>query len=405
MDSCKKITECEVCGSKDLKPVLDLGNQPMCDDLIPIGSSASCQQYPIQIVYCETCKTAHQLYQIPQAILFPSTYHYRSRLTGDVLRGMSLLVESVKDKIGPLDSKVVLDIGCNDGSLLDRFRDEGAKTIGVEPTGASLDATGKNHHVFNSYFNAETSLKIQNFYPKIDIITFTNVFAHIEDLRSLMHALKPLMSESTVLVIENHYLGSILNRHQFDTFYHEHPRTYSLRSFDYIAASLDREVIAVEFPQRYGGNIRVFIGRPQERTSLGSPIVDQARKQEEKFSEEFQELTTFIKNWKEQKTSEIHKLVDKYGKLSAKAFPGRAAILISILQLTDNEIEAVYEKPDSPKIGHYLPGTRIPIKSDNDLFAKIDTLPIILNMAWHIPDEIETYLRGQGFAGRLIHIL
>ena len=67
-------------------------------------------------------------------------------------------------------------------------------------------------------------------------------------------------------MIENHYLGDILKKHQFDTFYHEHPRTYSLKSFEVIAQSIDKKLLDVEFPQRYGGNIRVFIGRTKLKT-------------------------------------------------------------------------------------------------------------------------------------------
>ena len=61
---------------------------------------------------------------------------------------------------------------------------------------------------------------------------FTNVFAHIEDLKNLLKNLGLILSENTVLIIENHYLGSIIKKNQFDTFYHEHPRTYSLKSFE-----------------------------------------------------------------------------------------------------------------------------------------------------------------------------
>ncbi|EMO26163.1 C-methyltransferase C-terminal domain protein [Leptospira interrogans serovar Bataviae str. HAI135] len=95
----------------------------------------------------------------------------------------------------------------------------------------------------------------------------------------------------------------------------------------------------------------------------------------------------------------------QYGKLRAKAFPGRAAILVKLLGLDETMISAVYEKPGSLKIGHYLPGTRIPIRSDEELFSFSDkTLPI-LNLAWHIPAEIRNYLTQNGYAGPIIDIL
>ena len=101
----------------------------MCDDLVPIGSTRSCKQYPIEILFCLNCKTAHQRFQIPKEELFPSNYHYRSRFTADVLDGMKKLVESCSEKFDALNDLKVLDIGCNDGSLLD-FAERGATTLG-----------------------------------------------------------------------------------------------------------------------------------------------------------------------------------------------------------------------------------------------------------------------------------
>jgi hypothetical protein len=91
--------------------------------------------------------------------------------------------------------------------------------------------------------------------------------------------------------------------------------------------------------------------------------------------------------------------------LRAKAFPGRAAILVKLLGLDETVISAVYEKPGSLKIGHYVPGTRIPIRSDNDLFALDDQSVPVLNLAWHIPREIRDYLTGCGYSGPVTDIM
>ena len=115
---------CEVCGNDSLERVLDLGNHPLCDDLIPINSSAVCKEYPIDIVYCNNCYTAFQNYEIEKKLLFPESYHYRARMTGSVLAGMKDFVESTEERLGDLKDKLVLDIGCNDGSLLNFFKDK-----------------------------------------------------------------------------------------------------------------------------------------------------------------------------------------------------------------------------------------------------------------------------------------
>ena len=294
----REIEKCEVCNSYDLIAVLDLGNHPLCDDLVAVGNKIENEKFPINILYCKLCCTAHQKFQVPKIKLFPKTYHYRSRFTADVLRGMEELVGSVESKIGSLKGSVVLDVGCNDGSLLDKFQQRGAITIGIEPTGAYTEAEGRGHLIINDFFSEITAKMIKKKNPRIDIITFTNVFAHIEDLPSLLRALSILMSENTVLIIENHYLGSILNHNQFDTFYHEHPRTYSLNSFLYIAKNLNRKIISVGFPKRYGGNIRVLIGKNEILNPNEELLIKSILEKELNFIEKFNNMYLFINSWK-----------------------------------------------------------------------------------------------------------
>jgi SAM-dependent methyltransferase len=387
----KKICICEVCGNEKLIPVLDLGEHPLCDDLIPFESNLVCIEYPIEILYCDKCYTAHQAYQVQKKILFPKEYHYRARMTGSVLAGMSEFVDSCEKRFGNLSRKLVLDIGCNDGSLLNFFEAKGCKTIGIDPTGAALES---RHTTLNAFFDRENAEKILEMVGKPDIITFTNVFAHIEDLPGLIENLKLLSSDKTVVVIENHYLGDILSRGQFDTFYHEHPRTYSFKSFQYIAKSLNVNLMDAEFVSRYGGNIRVYLGN-------GMPsdmVVD-----ESPFLEKFKIMSHEIKLWKADTMEMINKHVALHGKLRAKAFPGRAAILIKLLGLNENHISAVYEIIGSIKVQNYVPGTRIPILPEADLYKQDLTQPI-LNLAWHIPAEVRANLAKHLYTGKVIDI-
>ena len=400
-----QITSCEVCGNENLIPVLDLGLHPMCDDLVSVGETRVCKEYPIDIVYCDTCLTAHQKFQVPKEELFPRTYHYRSRFTADVLNGMKGLVESCVGRFGSMSGKKVLDIGCNDASLLDFFREKGAITIGLEPTGACADAEEKKHITYNEYLSIEAANKIVAENGKVDFITFTNVFAHIEDLNAVLDSLKILMSESTVIVIENHYLGAVLDKNQFDTFYHEHPRTYSYSSFKYMAKSLGLQPIEVEFPSRYGGNIRVFLGSEALYGIQGSVDLKELSLKENLFLGRFEKLRANVESWKNKKKAFLAELVKLHGPLKAKAFPGRAAILVKLLELDTDSISVVYEKPGSLKIGYYLPGTKIPIDSDDEMYKLEDKTQPIINMAWHIPTEIHSYLKQHGFTGPIIDIL
>lgn len=392
------INSCEVCGNTTLIPVLDLGSHPICDELIPIGSPLTNEEYSINVHYCEKCYTAHQTTQITKTRLFPSTYHYRARFTADVLTGMKNLVQYLSDNFFDLNGKKVMDVGCNDGCLLDFFKDKGAITYGIEPTNAAYDAKDKKHNITHDYFTPELASTLD----KVDIITFTNVFAHIEDLNSLLKAVQLVSVPETLLVVENHYLGGVLNKNQFDTFYHEHPRTYSLNSFIHIAKNLGLDILSVEFPSRYGGNIRVVIGDSKIHKTLNSNV-NEVLEEESKFIDKFKQMNEFINKWKIDKKTEILSYVEKYGKIKAKAFPARSAIPIKLLGLTHEHIECVCEKPGSMKIGNYVPGTRIPIKSDD--YLDIQNEKGILNNAWHISTEIESYLRNLGFKGNFINII
>ena len=399
------ITACEVCGNEKLVSVLDLGLHPMCDDLVRVGDKRVCREYPIEILFCENCVTGHQRFQVPKHELFPASYHYRSRFTADVINGMAGLVDSCEQRFGDFGGKKVLDIGCNDGSLLDFFRKKGAITVGIEPTDAYRDAEQKGHIVFNDYLSEEVAGLVAASHGKPDFITFTNVFAHIEDLREVLGALKRLMAPHTIIVIENHYLGAVLDGNQFDTFYHEHPRTYSYTSFVHMAGCLDARLMDVEFPSRYGGNIRVFMGMGTEGSGKDHIERSDLSDRESGFFEDFALLRGNIAHWREAKKRFLAVQVRKHGKLRAKAFPGRAAILVKLLGLNEESISAVYEKPGSLKIGHYLPGTRIPIHSDEDLFALPDKALPLLNLAWHIPREIRSYMTEHGYSGPIIDVL
>jgi SAM-dependent methyltransferase len=399
-----EIRSCEVCGSAGLRRAINLGLHPMCDDLVSVGNDHVCREYPIDILFCEDCRTAHQRFQIPKRELFPSTYHYRSRHTADVLHGMKELVVSCEAALGELTGKKVLDVGCNDGSLLSFFAERGAKSFGIEPTGAAADAAARGYTIINDFLSGSVAENFVSAYGQPDIITFTNVFAHIEDLHAVIRALKIVSHSNTAIVIENHYLGAILDKNQFDTFYHEHPRTYSFTSFTHIAKSLGMNIILAEFPRRYGGNVRVML-RAGKETAAAETRLNEIDTAERTFGERIDQLAAKVAVWKTNKLSQFGAEVARHGPLAAKAFPGRAAIPIKMLGLSTVQVSAAYEKPGSAKVGNYIPGTRIPIRSDDDFAVGGSVGAPLINMAWHIADEIKSYMRQRGYAGPILDII
>jgi SAM-dependent methyltransferase len=287
----------------------------------------------------------------------------------------------------------ILDIGCNDGSLLNLFK-EGIDclTIGVDPTDAILEVQASVDVTYQQFFTLETASEIKSKYGYPDVITFTNVFAHIEDFEGLLNALIELIGPETLVVIENHYLGSIIESKQFDSFYHEHPRTYSVNSFVVIAEKLGLNINHVEFPSRYGGNIRVTLSK-----ELGTfENLDQLLNSELNIPIKFELLQKSYEQWILDSKITVQELSSR-GPFIGKSLPARAVMLITSLGLTEKDMPFVFEKPGSPKIGSYVPGTRIEIRSDDELLD-FNSYPIVL-WAWHISTEIRSYLKDKKYLG------
>lgn len=398
----KIIRKCQICNNR-LFDVLNLGKQPLCDDLTKRPNSSNF--YNLKISYCKKCLTVFQKYNIERKVLFPKTYHYRSSNTNDVVEGMKDLVKSTKKFYPTLKNKTVLDIGCNDGTLLSLFKKQGAKTYGVEPTGAYLDAKNKNHYVFNKYFDLRTANQINRKLKNIDIITFTNVFAHIDDLRNLLSSLKIISKENTLIIIENHYLGEVIKKNQFDTFYHEHPRTYSLKSFVEISKLLNTNLIDYKFVKRYNGNIRVYL-KKNHKIYKSNQTLNKSLNFERSIISKIKNFQKKIDIWKINKKNLLKKYVSEIGPIPAKAFPGRASILINLLNLDKKYISNIYEKNLSLKVNKYAPGTNIKILKERYMSSKDINKGLMINLAWHISKEIKTYLKKKlNYKGKIVDII
>jgi SAM-dependent methyltransferase len=385
---------CEVCQSDSLTEPLVLGDFPLCDDLSLIGSPTRAKTYSQSIALCKNCLTAHQLFPVAKIDLFKPNYHYRAALTCDVLDGMRKLVEHVGNFVDTSRPQLVLDIGCNDGSLLKIFKEKFAFTvIGVDPTDAIDEAINELDGAYKGFFDSELARKILADFGSPDVITFTNVFAHIENLPALLQALQILIGEKTFVVIENHYLGEILEKHQFDTFYHEHPRTYSAHSFKFIAKDLGLTINEIQFPSRYGGNIRVTMSK----SKLGNTQLEEVFQGENSFIRKFEEFEGVYKGWLTNSKIQLRELEAK-GPFFGKSLPGRAVMLVNALKITEAQMPVLYEQSKSPKVGHYVPGTLIKILPDTELSNSTGT---IIVWAWHIIDEVIEQLVEMGFKGEV----
>ena len=290
----------------------------------------------------------------------------------------------------------VCDIGCSDGSLLNNFKKK-MKTIGVEPTFAGKEARKNGHKIIINYFDKKVALKIKKITKgKLKLITFTNVFAHIVNFKQLINNLKILINDQTVIIIENHYLGEIIKKNQFDSFYSEHPRTYSFKSFQYIAKLLDCEISQVQFPSRYGGNIRVFLTK-----KINDKKEYKVMHKEDYILKSIYKVQNKIKNWKKSSYKILKYFKRNNLKLYGKALPARAIVLINMLKIDSKVMPCVFEKVGSKKIGHYVPGTKIKIVGDDKWITKKIKPEAMVIWGWHIYKEIKKYLKNNGYNRQL----
>ena len=397
----KEIKTCEICENTNLMEFLNLGDLPLCDDLIKIDSNKISKKYPVKLLFCNKCKTVHQKWQIEKEILFNKDYHYRAHITKTIVNSLKNFCDATEEFIDLNSTTKVLDIGCNDGTLLNFFKQKGAQTFGVEPSDAIKRAKNNGHSTTQDYFNSKLAIQLKEEGIVPDLITFTNAFAHIEDLRDLCEAIKIISNEKTLLAIENHYLGSILKKNHFDTFYHEHPRTYSVKSFEYIAKKLSLDILKVEFPDRDGGNIRLILGKKEYFKNNNFHIKDEIE-----FEQEILLMQKKTDKWKKNCKKLIKKLLylNENKPLVAKAFPGRATILLNLLNLDEKTISKVYEITGSVKTGYYVPGTRIPIKPEEELF-KGKSPRYIINLAWHLSKAVRKNLNANNISSEIFDIV
>ena len=259
--SSRPVLKCQISNSKKLKSIIFLGYLPPVNTLRKLNAiSVEEKSFPAELIYCPKSQLAQLGLIVNKKILFPFEYPYTSSTTKILRENFKNLYEEVCKKISLEKNDLIIDIGSNDGNLLSNFKGK-HRVLGITPEKIGKLAIKKGIPTIIDYYNKKVVKNVLKKFGQAKIITATNVFAHIEDFEELIRSLKILIGPKTLLVIENHYFGEVLKKNQFDTFYHEHPRTYSLNSFNKIAKLLNMHIYDFNFVKRYNGNIRVFLSR------------------------------------------------------------------------------------------------------------------------------------------------
>lgn len=391
------ISTCQICNSDRLHTVLDLGHQPLCDTLLTEAMLNQPEKtYPLRMVWCENCTNVQIDYCVDGGEVYHPDYPYRSGVTKELVDYQIKIAESLIKKYGLKPNDLVIDIGSNDGTLLSGFKGTGIKTVGVEPTNIAKIANANGIETVQSFFDVETSKSIQRKYGKASLIVTTNTFAHMQTLGEVIMGAYLLLKDDGVFISETHYLLDVIEGGQFDTVYHEHLRTYSLRALVALFDQYDFTVTDVERGDRYGGNIRVHVTKGKGKTVSGE--VDKLLKLEEDAG--LGKLETYIKFSKRVKDARIH-FVDflisakKSGKsVVGNSCPGRCSTLLNYYGVDSELLPYLAEQSASLKLGMYLPGKHIPVVNNQRL---IDEQPdFVVLLAWHYAKPIMEQLKARG---------
>ena len=400
MKKSKTINKCQISGTKDLKTIISVGYLPPVNKLKKIGSLLTEDVFfPSELVYSKSSHLVQLSTIVDKEILFPKEYPYTSSTTKILRENFKELYADCNKIIDISKKDLVIDIGSNDGNLLNNFKNN-HRVLGITPEKIGKIAIKKGIPTLIKYFDKATANLVLKKHGKAKIVTATNVFAHIENVKQLMENILKILHKDGVFISESHYLASLIKTVQYDTIYHEHLRYYSLMSLNYLFNKYNLEIIHAKKIETHGGSIRVYA----------------AHKNRFKKNTSVKKILTFEKNYLNWKTfdefrakvvkskldiySILKKLKDKNKKIYGIGAPSRASTLINYIGLDENIIDCVLEIDGSYKIGNYIPGKKIPILSEMKLYK--DQPDYVVLFSWHIASELKTNLRKKGFKGKFI---
>lgn len=395
------VEQCQVCEIPNLEPILFLGYLPPVNQMHTIGSIPLEQpSYPAQLLYCPHCHLVQLGLIVDPKILFPPEYPYTSSTTKILKDNFAELYQECKTIVNLGSNDLIVDIGSNDGNLLNNFKDM-HRVQGITPEEIGKIAIERGIPTIIDFFNQETALKIRAEKGPAKIITATNVFAHMENVREVVNCILDLLTHDGIFISESHYLMSLVETLQYDTIYHEHMRYYSLHSLKYLLEMHGLEIIHAKRIPTHGGSIRVYAARTG--TYPVKNTVAKLLEEEKAIILGKQKLLEFKDKVVLSKLALYAMLyeIKKQGKrLYGIGAPSRSSTLINYMGIDDGILDYVLEIKGSHKIGKYVPGTLIPVVEESRLYE--DQPEYALLFSWHIADELIPKLRQKGFKGNFI---
>ncbi|KKP59982.1 MAG: C-methyltransferase [Candidatus Gottesmanbacteria bacterium GW2011_GWA1_34_13] len=385
----KKITKCRICNSRKITKFFAFGSIPLPNGFLTKEQLKKSEKfYPLTAGYCNICGLV-QLTEIVNPEEMFKNYVYIPSSSKTRMNNFETIALQAQKKFKLKSNSLIIDIGSNDGSMLSYFKGLGYRTLGIDPAeNLAKIAVLKGIETINDYISIKLSKKIKSKYGSADIITATNVVAHISDLPDLLLSVEQLLSDNGVFICEFPYLLDLIRKNQFDTIYHEHLSYFSIKPLIYLIKRSNLKLIDVQRTSIDGGSLRIFLAKKSSVYKINNQI-NKLFQQEIKVG--LYDAKTYIKFAKNVKQlCKLLKKTLKKLKIQGKTIAGYGAaakgnILLNYSKIDNKLIDFIVDST-SYKQGLYTPGTHIPIYPEIEIINRQPDYVLIL--AWNFVKEI-----------------
>ena len=389
----KYIKSCRVCGSKNLIDIVDLGDQYLQGSFIIEGSIAPpTRKLPTRLVRCDVtaddnaCGLVQLAHTFPPAVLY-SNYWYRSGTNMTMQNHLAEIADSAVS-LCSVDSMCVLDIGCNDGTLLKSYP-PGTELFGVDPSDIARDIDVPVTLVNTVFPSQQAYQTFEN--KKFDIITSIAMYYDLEDPIGFASGVHDLLAEDGVWIVEMSYLPLMLVQNSFDTICHEHLEYYSLAVLEHIFEEAGLRCFRTEINDINGGSIRCYVCHAGN-AKHGSPADDdflqflRLREFDMALDTEvpYEAFRQRINTQKDEVMSLLRGLKHQGKRIHIYGASTKGNVLLQWYGIDHTLIDAAAER-NSHKVGGKTLGTEIPMISEENSRAEKPDAYLVL--PWHFKDE------------------
>src|SRR3990167_3769258 len=269
MQMLESVTKCRVCGSAELTPFFDLGEQPFANALLK-ESSAKDPTYPLALMYCKECALVQLTHRADEEDLF-SMYVWVTGTSKKIHEFAPIFRDRLIERTKDPKQGYVLEIASNDGTLLKPFKEAGYEVLGVDPAQNIAEMAIQPRIPTRALFwGKETAEKLVAEKGPARTLFARNVLPHVSDQRDFVEGLAHALDEEGTLAIEVHYAGVILRELHYDSIYHEHHCYFSIKSLERLLNEYGLYLSDIEKSPISGGSIIVYVkkGKTSEQTAL-----------------------------------------------------------------------------------------------------------------------------------------